>query len=211
LPTVSGPTTNEKWGIAMTAWFAQMAAENRMGSQIGLRPDGGQALLNAKSAGCAMKIAPVTAIVVLVACSVVSYAQEAKQSEPAAQEPSAAAADTKPAADGLSDLDAMTFSCTKAGLNAAAREATKVPSQGTYQFSFFKIINDSHNSSYEIHFTSNYHGEADLKYCVAIYCQQGWDPKDTQTSVTLIGTEHQPVGAGAHVAECGNEHAPAKR
>jgi hypothetical protein len=192
----------------MTAWFAQMAAENGMGSQIGLHPDGGQARLNAKSAGYAMKTALVTAIVVLVAYSAVSYAQEAK---PAAQEPSAAAADTKPAADALSDLDAMTFSCTKASLNAAAREAAKVPSQGTYQFSFFRIINDSHNSSYEIHFTSNYHGEADLKYCVAIYCQQGWDPKDTQISVTLIGTEHQSVGAGAHVADCGNEHAPAKR
>ena len=60
----------------------------------------------------------------------------------------------------------MTFGCPKAGLNAAAREAAKVPSQGTYQFSYFKIINDSHHAAYEVHFKSNYAGEPDLKYCV---------------------------------------------
>ena len=87
----------------------------------------------------------------------------------------------------------MTFSCPKAGLNAAAREAAKVPSQGTYQFAYFRIISDSHHASYEIHFKSNYQGEADLKYCVAIYCQQGWDPKTTKTSVTLMGNERQPM------------------
>ena len=88
----------------------------------------------------------------------------------------------------------MTFGCPKAGLNAAAREAAKVPSQGTYQFAYFRIINDSHHASYEIHFKSNYQGEADLKYCVAIYCQQGWDPRTTKTSVTLMGNERQPAG-----------------
>ena len=82
--------------------------------------------------------------------------------------------------DGLRDLDAMTFSCPKAGLNAAAREAAKVPSRGTYQFSYFEIISDSHHASYEVHFKSNYEGEPDLEYCVSIYCQQGWDPKTTQ-------------------------------
>jgi hypothetical protein len=71
-----------------------------------------------------------------------------------------------PASVGLSDLDAMTFDCPKAALNAAAREAAKVPSQGTYQFSFFRINSDSHHASYAIHFKSNYPREADLKYCV---------------------------------------------
>jgi hypothetical protein len=104
----------------------------------------------------------------------------------------------------------MTFGCPKAALNAAAREAAKVPSQGTYQFAYFRISNDSHHSSYEIHFKSNYHGEPDLKYCVAIYCQQGWDPKTTRTSVTLMGSERQPVGA-AHGADCGGKPAPVKR
>ena len=104
------------------------------------------------------------------------------------QEQSAPVADTAPASDSLSDLNAVTFSCPKAGLNAAAREAAKVPSQGTYQFAYFRIINDSHHASYEIHFKSNYEGEADLRYCVAVYCQQGWDPK-TKTSVTLISNE----------------------
>jgi len=113
------------------------------------------------------------------------------------------------AADDLSDLNAMTFSCPKAGLNAAAREAAKVPSQGTYQFAYFRIINDSHHASYEVHFKSNYQGEADLKYCVAIYCQQGWDPRTAKTSVTLMGNQTQPAGA-AHGADCGAKPAPVK-
>ena len=116
-------------------------------------------------------------------------------------------AQTAPASDGLSELDAMTFSCPKAGLNAAAREAAKVPSQGTYQFAYFRIINDSHHATYEIHFKSNYEGEPDLKYCVAVYCQQGWDPK-TKTSVTLMSNQRQRVGAAAHLAGCGNQQAP---
>jgi hypothetical protein len=114
--------------------------------------------------------------------------------------------------DGLGELEAMTFSCPKAGLNAAAREAAKVPSQGTYQFAYFKIINDSHHASYEVHFKSNYEGEADLKYCVALYCQQGWDPKTAKTSVTLMGKEPRPAGAMAHDADCGSRApAPVKR
>jgi hypothetical protein len=129
---------------------------------------------------------------------------------PTPQGKSAPVAGPAPASDGLSDLDAMTFGCPKAALNAAAREAAKVPSQGTYQFAYFRISNDSHHSSYEIRFKSNYHGEPDLKYCVAIYCQQGWDPKTTRTSVTLMGSERQPVGA-AHGADCGGKPAPVKR
>jgi len=111
--------------------------------------------------------------------------------------------------DGLGDLDAMTFSCPKAGLNAAAREAAKVRSQGTYQFAYFKIINDSHHATYEVHFKSNYEGEADLKYCVALYCQQGWDPTTARTSVTPIGNEQQHTGGAAHAADC--RPAPVKR
>jgi len=116
-----------------------------------------------------------------------------------------------PAAAGLSDLEAMTFSCPKAGLNAAAREAAKVKSQGTYQFSYFTIINDSHHSSYEIHFKSNYEGEPDLKYCVAMYCQQGWDPTTTKAEVTLMGKTRPSARMPAHGADCGDKPAPAKR
>jgi hypothetical protein len=105
----------------------------------------------------------------------------------------------------------MTFGCPKAALNAAAREAAKVPSQGTYQFAYFRINNASHHASYEVHFKSNYQGEADLKYCVAIYCQQGWDPKTTKTSVALMGNERQPVAGAAHGADCGAKPAPVKR
>src|SRR5262245_32577767 len=91
-------------------------------------------------------------------------AQTAKSATPAA-------AESAPADNGLNDLAGMTFGCPKAALNAAAREAAQVRSQGTYQFSFFKIISDSHHAAYEVHFKSNYTGEKELKYCVAMYCQ----------------------------------------
>lgn len=98
----------------------------------------------------------------------------------------------------LDDLDAMTFDCPKAGLNAAAREASKVPAQGTYQFSYFRIINDAHHATYEVHFKSNYVGERELQYCVSIYCQQGWDPSRTMVGVTLMGDEARPAACGGH-------------
>lgn len=109
-----------------------------------------------------------------------------------------AAIDTvAPASHGLADLDAMTFDCPKAGLNAAAREAAKAPSQGTYQFSYFKIINDAHHASYEVHFKSNYVGEPELRYCVFMYCQQGWDPNTTRIDVRSM----QSCGAHADAAK----------
>jgi hypothetical protein len=101
---------------------------------------------------------------------------------------------------GLNDLASMTFGCPKAALNAAAREAAKVRSQGTYQFAFFRIVNDAHHAAFEVHFRSNYRGEKDLKYCVAMYCQQGWDPKTAQTSVTLMNDPRQLPGHGASCA-----------
>jgi hypothetical protein len=200
----------------MMPWFAPTAVEAEMGAPIGLHPaqsDGGQALCNATFAGCAVKHIVVITAVVLAGCNGVSYAQTvaAAQTVPTPQQQSASVTGAAPVADGLSDLDAMTFSCPRAGLNAAAREAGKVPSQGTYQFAYFRIVNDAHHASYEIHFKSNYEGEADLKYCVAIYCQQGWDPKTTKASVTLIGNERRRVGVAAHGADCGAAPAPVKR
>jgi hypothetical protein len=189
-----------------------MTVETKMGAQIGFVPR--RVGRGAKFAGCAMKNLIVITAVVLAAYSTVSHAQSvapAPKTVPTPQEQSAPVAETAAASEGLSDLDAMTFGCPKAALNAAAREAAKVPSQGTYQFAYFSIINDSHHSSYEIHFKSNYPGEADLKYCVSIYCQQGWDPKTTKTSVRLIGNEREPVGVTAHGAECGKKQAPVKR
>lgn len=151
--------------------------------------------------------------VALAAWSAVSLAQTVAaptQTVLTAQEQPAPAASTVPASVGLGDLDAMTFDCPKAALNAAAREASTVPSQGTYQFAYFKIISDSHHAAYEVHFKSNYRGEADLNYCVALYCQQGWDPT-AKTSVTLMGHERQPAGAAAHGADCAVKPAPVKR
>jgi hypothetical protein len=95
-------------------------------------------------------------------------------------------------------------------LNAAAREAAKVRSQGTYQFAYFKIVNDTHHASYEVHFKSNYEGEADLKYCVAMYCQQGWNPQTTKAEVSLIGRGQPRMGTAAHTAGCGMAPAPVK-
>lgn len=138
---------------------------------------------------------------ILSTCSSLLSAQEQPVGVMPGQEQATPAADTQPASEGLSDLGAMTFSCPKAGLNAAAREAAKAPSQGHYQFAYFKIIDDSHHSLYEVHFKSNYHAEADLKYCVSVYCQQG---QDQAPSVNLIGTEPHPTKAGAaHSADCG--------
>jgi hypothetical protein len=115
-----------------------------------------------------------------------------------------------PPTRGLDDLDAMTFDCPKAGLNAAAREAAKVPSQGTYQFSYFKIINDAHHASYEVHFKSNYVGEPELRYCVSMYCQQGWDPNTTRTDVRLMSDERSRAAAGRQAA-CGAHADAAKK
>jgi hypothetical protein len=94
---------------------------------------------------------------------------------------------------GFAALEAMTFDCPKAALNAAAREAGKVASQGTYQFSYFNIVNDAHHSTYEIRFRSNHLEEPVLRYCVSLYCQQGWDPRTTQIDVRLMGDQ----GAGS--------------
>ena len=100
---------------------------------------------------------------------------------------------------GLSDLEKTTFACPRAALNAAAREVATYPSQGTYQFSYFNIVSGSHHAAYEVHFTSNYVGDPVLKFCVAIYCQQGFDPATTKTSVALMGTK-----AASHAAEAGH-------
>ena len=194
-----------------------MTIETKIGAPIGLWPEesvGRQALLDAKFFGCAVKNLIVITVVALAACGDVSNPQTgvaATQTVPTSQEESAAVADTAPSSSGLGDLDAMTFSCPKAGLNAAAREAAKVPSEGTYQFAYFKIINDAHHATYEVHFESNYVGEPDLKYCVSMYCQQGLDPNNTEILVSLMSNERQPAGGAAHGAVCGNMQAPAKR
>ena len=135
---------------------------------------------------------------------VVGLAVSARHSVASPQEAAPAQASTPPV--GLSDLNAMTFSCPKEGLNAAARQAAKAPSQGTYQFSYFKIVSDTHHAAYEVYFKSNYEGEPELRYCVEMYCQQGFDPKTTKTTVTLMST--QVAGTRMHGGTCGG-HQPA--
>ena len=167
----------------------------------------------------------VTTAVALAVGSTVSYAPAvaatqtapttqtapATQPVPSSHEHPTPVAGTAPSTEGLSALDAMTFGCPKAALNAAAREASTVRSQGTYQFAYFKIISDSHHGAYEVHFKSNYPGEADLNYCVALYCQQGWDPKTTKASVTLMDSRRPAKGVTAHAAACAVKKAPVKR
>ena len=114
------------------------------------------------------------------------------------------------ATSGLSDLAALTRSCSTAALNAAARRAAAAPTQGKYQFSYFNIISDSHHAQYEVHFTSNYEGESALKYCVEIYCQQGWDPRTAKASITVMSNAPQRGTAEPHGSGCGQAHKPAK-
>ena len=120
----------------------------------------------------------------------------------AAQEQVGPPTEPAPSSSGLSDLESITFGCPKAALNAAARRAAKVPSQGTYQFSYFNIVSDTHHAIYEVHFRSNYEGEQELRYCVEIYCQQGWDPKTAKTSITLLPNAPQRAGTTAHGSAC---------
>ncbi len=107
----------------------------------------------------------------------------------------------------LNDLSVMTFSCAKVGLNAAAREAAKERAKGNYQFSYFRLVSSSHHSTYEVHFTSNNYEDPDLKYCVSVYCQQGWDPKTANPSVSSMSKaarSNRANAAGAdHLADCG--------
>lgn len=205
-----------KGTVAMQC-FAHQAVESRTKPQICLHqqePDGVRAPFKTTFAGCGLKDVMRTAVLALVAWSTASHGQTgdaAVQNAPAPQRQSPPLENTAPAGDGLSDLNARTFSCARAGLNAAAREAAKAPSQGSYQFSYFKIIKDTHHSFYQVHFKSNYSDEPDLKYCVSIYCQQGWDPNTKQMSVRLISNERKETQAAAHGADCGNEQMQVKR
>ena len=146
-----------------------------------------------------MKTTPI-AFALLAAYAAVSQVQGAvaTQTPATTQTPSLPAVEAPLPAEGLSDLNTMTFGCPKAALNAAAREAAKAPSQGTYQFAYFNIISDSHHAAYEVHFKSNYAGEKDLKYAVSLYCQQGWDPRTAKTSVTLMSDKRRPARAVSH-------------
>ena len=130
--------------------------------------------------------------------------QAPQQEQPAAVPPAA------PAATGLSDLEALTRSCSMAALNAAARRAADAPSQGRYQFSYFNLVSDSHHGQYEVHFTSNYEGEPVLKYCVEIYCQQGWDPRNAKATITEMSKAPQRGAKAPHPAGCGQIHTPAR-
>lgn len=175
----------------MSGWFAPA----RLGAGIE-----GPAVRNA--------LAAAAAVAALAVCGAGSRAQTA---DTGPREPPPAAAGTGPAA-GLDDLDAMTFDCAKTGLNAAAREAAKAPSRGAYQFTYFRIVNDTHHASYEVHFKSNHHAEPDLKYCVAVYCQQGWDRATTRASVRRVGDGHRPGAGAVHATDCGHaKPTPARR
>jgi hypothetical protein len=145
-------------------------------------------------------------VTVTASLSVVAAVQNA--AAPQEQPPALTAAAT--VGSGLSDLEALTRSCSMAALNAAARRAANVPTQGKYQFSYFNLISDSHHAQYEVHFTSNYEGESVLKYCVEIYCQQGWDPKTAKATITVMPNAPQRAAADPHRTGCGQTHTPAK-
>ena len=149
----------------------------------------------------------ILAVAVAASLGVVAAVQNAATP----QEPSAAATAAVPVSSGLSDLEGLTRSCSMAALNAAARRASAVPTQGKYQFSYFRLISDSHHAQYEVHFTSNYEGESLLKYCVEIYCQQGWDPKTAKANITVMSSNApRRATADPHGSACGPAHPPAK-
>ena len=145
-------------------------------------------------------------VITITAALAASITASAFQAAHSPQDHSGVAAATALPTSGLSDLEALTFRCPMAALNAAARQAAKAPSQGTYQFSYFRIINDSHHASYEVHFKSNYEGETELRYCVELYCQQGFDPATTKATLTLMST--QRTGVKTDGVACGG-HPPA--
>lgn len=139
-----------------------------------------------------------------------------EQAAPGAAPTSPASAATDP---GLNDLNAITFNCAKVGLNAAAREAshkaTEMRAKGSYQFAYFRLVSSSHHSTYEVHFKSNNYEDQDLKYCVDVYCQQGWDPKTANPNVRPLDSAARPARASTagadHVDECSGHHAHMKQ
>jgi hypothetical protein len=151
-----------------------------------------------------------TLMIMTVAAAASLGGVAAMQTPATPQEQPAAAPATAPVSRGLSDLEALTRSCSMAALNAAARRAAEAPSQGKYQFSYFNLVSDSHHAQYEVHFISNYEGERALKYCVEIYCQQGWDPKTAKATITEVSSVPQRKGTAPHPTGCGQVHPPAK-
>jgi hypothetical protein len=151
-----------------------------------------------------------TLVVMTVAIVASLSAVGARQNQATQQAQPAAVPPAVPAATGLSDLEALTRSCSMAALNAAARRAAYAPSQGKYQFSYFNLVSDSHHGQYEVHFTSNYEGEPVLKYCVEIYCQQGWDPRNAKATITEMSKAPQRGAKAPHPAGCGQIHTPVK-
>jgi hypothetical protein len=151
-----------------------------------------------------------TLVVMTVAIVASLSAVGARQNQATQQAQPAAVPPAVPAATGLSDLEALTRSCSMAALNAAARRAADAPSQGKYQFSYFNLVSDSHHGQYEVHFTSNYEGEPVLKYCVEIYCQQGWDPRNAKATITEMSKAPQRGAKAPHPAGCGQIHTPVK-
>lgn len=141
------------------------------------------------------KLALVAAVALAAGGAV--FAQNASAPNALAQEQASPADAALPS--GLSDLEKTTFACPKAALNAAAREVAMYPSQGTYQFSYFNIVSASHHAAYEVHFTSNYAAEPVLKFCVSLYCQQGFDPATTKATVALLGAK-TPASAATRAA-----------
>jgi hypothetical protein len=148
---------------------------------------------------------------ILMMMALAGVAAAHAQSVRASQDAPVQTADGAAATSGLSDLESLTFGCPKAALNAAARRASEAPSQGTYQFSYFNIVSNTHHAAFEVHFKSNYADEPELKYCVEMYCQQGWDPKTAKTTITVMSNAPRAGGAGAHAGSCTQAHTPVTR
>ena len=73
---------------------------------------------------------------------------------------------------GLADLARDNLRCARAGLNAAAREARKVPPREPTSSRISGSPTTRITPPTRFISKSNYPDEKELRYCVAIYCQQ---------------------------------------
>jgi hypothetical protein len=152
-----------------------------------------------------------TNTLIIMALALAGAAGAHAHSAAAPQDRPAQPAEATAATSGLSDLESLTFGCPKAALNAAARRASQAPSQGTYQFSYFNIVSNTHHAAFEVHFKSNYADEPELKYCVEMYCQQGWDPNTAKIAVTLMSSAPRHATGAVHADSCVAVRPPAKQ
>ena len=191
--------------IPRTAW-ATSPSPRRRSSRTG-KSTSGPSATRSSSTG----LAPGLGIAKPAGVAAASPAPAAAAAVPTQPERPAVAARAASRPSSLSDLGVHDIWLFRGRVECRRADVPKVPSRGNYQFSFFRTHSDSHHASYEVHFKSNFQGEPDLKYCVAIYCQQGFDPTTTKTSVTSMRARSRSTAGAGHGGDCSARPARRKR